>query len=243
MTLGSTDGVRSILTRTLALVSPLLMVSWSCASSDSMGPPTVGGELGVGTFSFTCSPTAVVCPKATRGQGYTSVSLAQGSHVRIRFDREKGSATGDTIREVSPTMLASFTDGTGVLGFKALSAGETAIVAMTPTNELVDFAMIGIAAAARLDFTGPDGPYERNVRKLSLKKGSTTQMSAMLFDAYDVALAGDATFSFKTDASDVAAPHMIDERTAEIEAVDIGTAKLTVGGVGLEHVVTLEVTP
>lgn len=242
MNLGSRTRVRGLLARVAVTSSllPLLALA-SCSSMD--GSPQVDGELGVGTFYFTCNPTAVVCPKAGRGQERPSVSLARGGRVRIRFERTKSSATGDTVRAVSPSMLAESVDATGLHSFEALQAGSTAIAAMSAENELIDFALVGIANPARMDFSGPDGDYERNVRKISLRKGSTTRVSAVLFDAYDVMLAGDVTFSFVTDTPTVANPTVVDERTVEIEAVEAGTAKLTVTGAGLERVVDLEVTP
>lgn len=294
MNLGSRTRVRGLLARAVVASSllPLFLLA-SCGSAVDE-PPNVRGELGVGTFYFTCSPSAVVCPKADKGQGRPSVSIARHGRVRIRFERTNSSVTGDTVRAVSPSMLAESVDATGLRTFEALEAGSTTIAAMSSADELIDFAIVGIANPARMDFTGPDGGYERNVRKISLRKGSTTRVSAVLFDAYDVTLAGDVTFSFAIDApvvaptdatpladagaptdasptdaappADAAAPPdtappadaasppaatptvvvtstVIDARTVEIEAVEIGTAKLVVDGAGLQRIVELEVTP
>ncbi len=295
MNLGSRTRVRGLLARAVVASSllPLFLLA-SCGSAVDE-PPNVRGELGVGTFYFTCSPSAVVCPKADKGQGRPSVSIARHGRVRIRFERTNSSVTGDTVRAVSPSMLAESVDATGLRTFEALEAGSTTIAAMSSADELIDFAIVGIANPARMDFTGPDGGYERNVRKISLRKGSTTRVSAVLFDAYDVTLAGDVSFSFAIDApavapidpsppadagapsdaspptdaappsdasspTDAAAPPdaalptaatptvvvtstVIDARTVEIEAVEIGTAKLVVDGAGLQRIVELEVTP
>lgn len=294
MNLGSRTRVRGLLARAVVSSSLLPLFLLASCSSAVDEPPNVRGELGVGTFYFTCSPSAVVCPKAEKGQGRPSVSIARHGRVRIRFERTNSSVTGDTVRAISPSMLAESVDATGLRTFEALEAGSTAIAAMSSADELIDFAIVGIANPARMDFTGPDGGYERNVRKISLRKGSTTRVSAVLFDAYDVTLAGDVTFSFAIDApvvaptdatpladagaptdasptdaappADAAAPPdtappadaasppaatptvvvtstVIDARTVEIEAVEIGTAKLVVDGAGLQRIVELEVTP
>lgn len=240
MNLGSRTRVRDVFAR--GVVASALLLTSSC-SDMGFGPPSVDGELGVGTFQFTCSPAAVVCPQVERGQGRSSVALARSGRVRIRFVRKDSSAPVFTVRAVSPEMLAESVDDKGVRSFQALQAGSATIAAMSDENELIDFAVVGIAIPARMDFTGPDGAYERNVRKITLRKGETTRVSATLFDAHDVVLAGDIEFSFAIDTSDVATSTVIDDRTIEIDALEAGAAKLLVTGAGLERTVALEVKP
>jgi len=130
-------------------------------------------------------------------------------------------------------------DGT----FVAIKAGPSTLLATTSTGEALDFAVVDVAEPARLDFQQAGSSFERNARKVSLRKGVTTRLSAVVYDAFDVELAGDIAYAFASDATDVVAIDPVDERTADLSPRATGSAKLTVDGAGLRREIQIEVTP
>jgi hypothetical protein len=237
---------RSALAHALAL--PLLALS-ACVVTpvDKTTTPSVEGELGNGTFYFTCNPSATVCPTAKRSKD-ASGALATGGRLRVRFQRTGNQQSSgapssvsstEYVKAASPETMGKAEDGS----FVALKPGFTTLLATTSTDEIVDFAVVTIARPARLDFTANGSPLGRNARKFTVRKGASANLSAVLYDELDVQLAGDVSYQFGAEDSKLAKVDLADERTAEIKGLEAGSTKLIVEGAGMRRELELEVTP
>jgi hypothetical protein len=246
---GSRTLARALALPLLAL--PLLSLG-ACVITpvDKTTTPSVEGELGNGTFFFTCNPSATVCPTAKRGKD-ASIALATGGRLRVKFQRKTDAQSNtapssasslsstESVKAASPETMGRAEDGS----FVALKPGFTTLLATNTTDEVIDFAVVTIARPARLDFTANGTSVGRNARKFTVRKGATVNLSAVLYDEFDVQLAGDVNYQFGAEDQALAKVDLADDRTAEIKGLETGSTKLIVEGAGMRRELELEVTP
>lgn len=179
-------------------------------SSCSSGPSETNGNLGNGTFSYTCvSAQDPACAKDD-GDIFTDVpastaaifptTIANGGRFKLAYQANSNSKAGNaTLRPVSPVILdTSGLDGT----VQALRPGKDALVARSSIDSLVfDFTYITvspISAVGVIDSTGATPPAT-----VKTSAGDTLTYVATALGPHNEKLAGSVDYTWSVDDTTV----------------------------------------
>lgn len=174
----------------------------SCSSAGSKIP----GNLGNGTFSYTCVSTEdpacathssdpfITTPSTTAETFPTTV--AEGGRFKLAYDAKSSSQAGNpSIKPVSTVIL----DTSGVDGaILAARAGRDGLVVRSSVDGLVyDFTFITVSPISSVAITGTDGTPPPAT--ITLTQGQTSTYIATALGPHDEMLAGSVDYAWSVD--------------------------------------------
>lgn len=186
---------RPLIPNLVASVASLLALA-GCSSSES--EPTKLGDLGRGTFQYTCvSDDDVVCGSGAKTKDFTfPTSLAVKGRFKLTFNPKSGfqSQIGNAVLKPASN---DFINDDSLDFFRALKPGRVAIVARSSANgKAADLTYVRIAAPAKIRLL--DDKSQPSKTRLEVKKGDTFLLRAEARDANDAVLAGTIDFDWET---------------------------------------------
>lgn len=206
--------------------------------------PTKLGDLGRGTFQYTCvSEDDVVCGSGAKTKDFTfPTSLAVKGRFKLTYN-PKSSFQSQIGNPVLKPASNEFISDDSLDFFRALKPGRVAVVARSSSNgKAADLTYVRIAAPTKLRLL--DDKNQPSRLNIEVKRGDTFLLRAEARDANDAVLAGTIDFDWTTSA-----PTIVDLDAGTpiakmpFVAKEVGEAKLTVKLDTVATDVTVKVVP
>jgi len=226
--------------------SLLFLALSSCSSGDG----SINGNLGNGTFNYTCvSSDDPACPQSSAtviNETPTTPTnfppaLASGAHFKVGYTPSDPTKGGNpALKPVAPEYISALSaDGS----LTALKPGKDSLVARSSVDGLVyDFTVINVLPISSLAVTSVDGqPIPGDV---TLNLGSTTSYLATALGPHDEKLAGAVDYTWSSNNPSVVKIEQGNPTAhVDLDALSNGSAVLTVTQGSLTITIPITVAP
>ncbi|MGH7284593.1 MAG: hypothetical protein ACRELY_23965 [Polyangiaceae bacterium] len=226
-------------------------IAFLALSSCSSGPSEVNGNLGNGTFSYTCVSTEDPACATGDGDIFTNTpsttaavfptTVASGGRFKLAYQANNSSAAGNpSIRPVSPAILDSSSGLNGEI--TAVRAGKDGLVVRSSVDgDVFDFTYITVAPISSVGIIDSSGGAPPS--QITLSDGDKLTYVASALGPHGEKLAGAVDYTWTVDN-----PALLTlgegNPTAKIDVTKgtgTGTAHLTVTQGTLTQTLTIEV--
>jgi hypothetical protein len=246
--------------RTREWVALAIMASSAACGGGAVEPPGTLGELGEGTFRYTCVQTGdAVCNQSTavdafEVQGHLGIAgqapaaVAVGARFGLSYSGDTKTEDGELL--LIETQPARPDEVSTVGGFVIHSPGVHAFLARSPKGIVADFIHLTALQVGALDVWVD----ERRVQAFTIQVGAEEVLAVVPQDGTGISLAGALPYSWTVEGPSIAIDS-IDSFGAPSSSVELnddeirvyglaeGIATITVERGGLSKVIEVTVEP